>query len=159
MTPSPQRNNNEPSSATSEGSTSSSRTPVKMRSLRDIYENTTEVEEVDLFCLYADHEPINFEEVVGEVEWISAMKEEIHSIKKNDTWELATLPKGHKAIGVKWFYKIKRGADGSIDRYKARLVAKGYKQKYGVDYDEVFALVALLDTVRLLISLAAHHKW
>ncbi|CAO2836221.1 unnamed protein product [Amaranthus hypochondriacus] len=153
------RNNNDSSSPSTEESDSSSKTPVKMRSLRDIYEATNEVNEVDLFCLYADHEPINFEEALGEEEWRSAMKEEIRSIEKNDTWELATLPKGHKAIGVKWVYKIKRGADGSIDRYKARLVAKGYKQKYGIDYDEVFAPVARLDTVRMMISLAAHHKW
>ena len=56
-------------------------------------------------------------------------------------------------------YKIKCTADGEVDRYKVRLVAKGYKQKYGIDYEEVFAPVARLDTVRLLISLAAHHRW
>ena len=56
-------------------------------------------------------------------------------------------------------YKIKRTADGEVHPYKARLVAKGYKQKYGIDYEEVFAPVAQLDTVRLLISLAAHHRW
>ena len=87
------------------------------------------------------------------------MIEEIHAIKKNDTWELTMLPNGQKDIGVKWVYKIKRNADGEIDRYKARLVAKGYKQKYGVDYEEVFAHVARLDTVRMIISLAAHHSW
>jgi hypothetical protein len=62
-------------------------------------------------------------------------------------------------VGVKWVYKIKRTVDGGVDRYKARLVAKDYKQKYGIDYEEVFAPVAQLDTVRLLISLAAHHSW
>jgi hypothetical protein len=87
------------------------------------------------------------------------MEEEIHAIQKNDTWELTALPPKKKTIDVKWVYKIKRTADGGIDRYKARLVAKGYKQKYGIDYEEVFAPVARLDTVRLLISLAAHHSW
>ena len=57
------------------------------------------------------------------------MKEEMYAILKNDTWELTTLPQNHKAIGVKWVYKIKRTADDEIDRYKVGLVAKGYKQK------------------------------
>ncbi|KAE8673808.1 hypothetical protein F3Y22_tig00111772pilonHSYRG00252 [Hibiscus syriacus] len=46
-----------------------------------------------------------------------------------------------------------------IDRHKARLVAKGYSQKAGIDYDEVFAPVARLETMRLIISLAAQNKW
>ena len=80
-------------------------------------------------------------------------------IKKNDTWELASLPKGHKAIGVKWVYRAKKNAKGEVKRLKARLVAKGYSQRVGIDYDEVFAPVAQLENVRLIISLAAQNNW
>jgi hypothetical protein len=139
-------------------SSKSSTNQNKMRSLREIYEQTEEGE-INLFCLYADHEPLTFQEAVEEDCWRSAMEEEIHAIQKNDTWELTTLPSNQKAIGVKWVYKIKRTAEGEVSQYKARLLAKGYKQKYDIDYEEVFALVARLDTVRLLIALAAHHNW
>ena len=56
------------------------------------------------------------------------MDEEIKAIEKNDTWELTTLPEGHKSIDVKWVYKKKKNAHGHIEKYKERLVAKGYKQ-------------------------------
>ena len=54
------------------------------------------------------------------------MKEELQSIEKNGTWELVKLPKGKKAIGVKWVYKVKYKPNGEIAKYKARLVAKGF---------------------------------
>lgn len=64
-----------------------------------------------------------------------------------------------KPIGLKWVFKIKRNADGSISKYKARLVAKGYVQRHEIDYDEVFALVARIETIRLVIALAASKGW
>nr|GEY39331.1 retrovirus-related Pol polyprotein from transposon TNT 1-94 [Tanacetum cinerariifolium] len=73
--------------------------------------------------------------------------------------ELTTLSKGQKAIGVKWVYKAMKNAKGKVEKYKARLVAKGYKQKHGIDYEEVFAHVARLETIRMIISIAAQHKW
>ncbi|CAJ2652499.1 unnamed protein product [Trifolium pratense] len=91
--------------------------------------------------------------------WKTAMNEEIKAIERNNTWELAELPKGSQPIGVKWVFKKKMNAQGEIERYKARLVAKGYKQKAGIDYDEVFAPVARMETIRLLISQAAQFKW
>ena len=59
----------------------------------------------------------------------------------------------------KWIYKTKLNENGEIDKYKARLVAKGYAQQYGVDYTEVFAQVARLDTIRLILALTAQHSW
>ncbi|GAA0153908.1 transmembrane signal receptor [Lithospermum erythrorhizon] len=87
------------------------------------------------------------------------MQSEMESIIKNNTWTLTELPQGCKRIGVKWIFKTKRNENGEITKHKARLVAKGYSQKEGVDYAEVFAPVSSMDTVRLIIGLAAHNKW
>lgn len=81
------------------------------------------------------------------------MEEKIPPIEKNNTWELTTLPENHRVIAVKWVYKVKKNAHGEVDRYKARLMAKGYKQKHGIDYEEVYAPVTCMETIRLLISL------
>ena len=152
--PSPLPTQEDPSSEES-----SSERPRRMRNLQELYEVTSNQDNLTLFCLFADCEPIGFEEAVQSKKWRVAMDEEIQAIKKNDTWELADLPKGHKAIGVKWVYKAKKNAKGEVERYKARLVAKGYKQRAGIDYDEVFAPVARLETIRLIISIAAQMKW
>nr|GEZ94429.1 zinc finger, CCHC-type [Tanacetum cinerariifolium] len=61
--------------------------------------------------------------------------------------------------GLKWVFKTKRDAKGKIIKYKARLVAKGYVQEQGIDFDEVSAPVARIETVHLILALAAYRGW
>ena len=123
----------------------------RIRTIQELYESTKQVHVV---CLLAGSKNITFEEAVQDEKWRLAMDEEIDAIERNNTWELSNPPTGARPIGVKWVYKKKMNAQGEIERYKARLVAKGYKQKEGIDYAEVFALVTRRETIRLLISMA-----
>lgn len=107
----------------------------------------------------SEFDPITYEEAVKSDKWKKAMDAEIEAIERNNTWELIEMPPEGKVIGVKWIYKTKLNEKGEVDKYKARLVAKGYNQQYGVDYAEVFAPVARLDTVRVILSLAAQNDW
>ncbi|KAG7547780.1 Reverse transcriptase RNA-dependent DNA polymerase [Arabidopsis suecica] len=116
-------------------------------------------EEGELLLLSLNNESRNFAEARESKEWIQACEEEISSIEKLKTWDLVDLPIGAKPIGLKWVFKLKRNSDGSINKHKARLVAKGYVQQYGVDFEEVFAPVARIETIRLLIDLAAAYGW
>ena len=144
-----------PNVASPSSQESSSEIPHMMKSIQELYDDTEEITNFDfLCCLFADSEPMNFDEVVTDKRLRQAMEEEIQSIEKNYTWELTTLPKDNRAIGVKWVYKMKKNAHGEVERHKEILVAKVYKQGHGVDYEEVFALVARMGTIRLLISLA-----
>ncbi|GAB2295854.1 hypothetical protein Dimus_038384 [Dionaea muscipula] len=87
------------------------------------------------------------------------MDEEIQAINKNKTWQLVDLPKGCKAIGVKWVYKLKKDVEGNVVKHKAWLVVKGFNQQAGIDFNEVFAPVVRMETVRLLIAMAARMSW
>jgi len=111
------------------------------------------------FALFVDEDPLSYENAARSAKWRDAMDSEIAAIQKNNTWEIIDLPHGAKTVGVKWVYKTKLNECGKVDKYKARLVAKGYTQQYGVDYMEVFAPVARMDTIRLILALAAQKGW
>ncbi|BBH04613.1 multidrug resistance-associated protein 9 [Prunus dulcis] len=121
-------------------------TPHKWRSINDIMAQ----------CNMCIVEPDSFEEADLDESWRCAMEAELEMIEKNNTWKLVDRPSNKPVIGVKWVYKVKLNLDGTVQKNKARLVAKGYSQKPGIDYNETFAPVARLDTIRTLIAL--QHK-
>ena len=150
----------ENSSSSEENTQSATSGPRRMRLLSDVYD---EAPEVDLFndelMMMTIDEPSSYKQAATEVEWMDAMRTEIDAIERNNTWKLTELPPGHKAIGLKWVFKLKKDAEGKVIKHKARLVAKGYVQQRGIDYEEVFAPVTRLETVRLLLALAAKNSW
>jgi len=110
-------------------------------------------------CLAAYDEPATVEEVLSKACWKNAMEVEMQSIRENKTWVVTDLPPKQKAIGLKWVFKVKKDPNRKIVKHKARLVAKVYAQRHGVDYDEVFALVARIETVQVMLALAAQSGW
>ncbi|KAL4568673.1 hypothetical protein LXL04_024288 [Taraxacum kok-saghyz] len=107
----------------------------------------------------AHHDPVRYEEAAKEPKWKLAMDQEIEMIEKNQTWTLVDLPKDAKCIAVKWVFKTKLNENGKIEKHKARLVARGYGQEFGVDYLEVYAPVARMDSIRLMLAMAAQRGW
>ena len=91
--------------------------------------------------------------------WKIAMQAELQALEENHTWDIAPCPPTVTPIRSKWVFSIKLHSDGSLDRYKARLVALGNKHEYGVDYEETFAPVAKMTTVRTILAIAASQSW
>ncbi|XP_023532868.1 uncharacterized protein LOC111794883 [Cucurbita pepo subsp. pepo] len=107
----------------------------------------------------SENEPKLYREAKGISEWENAMMEEISALEKNDTCELVPKPHDADLITCKWTYKVKKKADGRIDRHKTRLVVRGFSQQYGRDYDETFSPIVRMVTLRTIISLAASKSW
>ena len=108
------------------------------------------------------HDPLDYEKAMSgenKSKWLEAMSEEMENLACNNVWELVDRPVGQKVIGTKWVLKVKRDANGKVERYKARLVAQGYHQEYGTDYFESHCPVVRRKLVRLLIALGVENEW
>ena len=103
-------------------------------------------------------EPTHWKDIRGRPdagEWYAAAQDEFQALMDNGTFEPVELPSGRKAIGCRWVFKLKRKADGAVDKYKARLVAKGFSQRPGLDFGQVFAPTARWAALRAIFALVA----
>ncbi|GJW36242.1 retrovirus-related pol polyprotein from transposon TNT 1-94 [Tanacetum coccineum] len=122
---------------------------LNQRTLRSQAQNQS-----NFFCFISTIEPKNVNEALGDESWIVAMQEELNQFIANDVWELVPQPKNLTIIGTKWVFRNKLDENGIVSRNKARLVAQGYNQQEGIDYDETYAPVARLESIRILLAYA-----
>jgi hypothetical protein len=107
-------------------------------------------------------DPLTYQEAMSSphaAEWTPAMQAEMGALKAAGTYTLVECPSGHVPIGFKWVYTTKYDETGAVVKRKARLVAQGCSQRYGIDYDETYAPVCRIGSIRLLVALAAHYDW
>jgi hypothetical protein len=83
------------------------------------------------------------------------MVEEMDALDKNEAWGIVELPAGRKYVGSKWLFNKMFNAEGKVEKYKARSVEKGYSRVEGIDFGEIFSLVAKLTSIRFVLFIAA----
>jgi reverse transcriptase-like protein len=91
------------------------------------------------------------------VQWEMACEQEKRAFKGMEVYSVIPWPQGHKVVGSKWVFCIKRGPDGTVQKYKAQLVARGFMQIEGIDYDEMFTPIAKLTLLRMILALSNEH--
>lgn len=122
----------------------------------------SENEKYSINSIFSIIEPSNYNQAITDEnkdKWIEAMNDEMKSLHKNNTWTICKLPEDRKAIASKWIYTVKTDQNGKVNRFKARLVAQGFSQKFGIDYNHVFAPVAKHSTLRILLSIASKENF
>ena len=87
------------------------------------------------------------------------MVEEYDSILKNNAWEIDPRPVDKSMVGSRWIYKVKKAANGSVEKYKAKFLAWGFSQIEGIDYEETFAPITRYSSMRTILSLSAQMGW
>ena len=109
---------------------------------------------MDNFALVSHFEPKNVVDALKDENWILAMEEELNQFERNKVWTLVERPQNHPIIGTKWVFRNKMNDKGEVVRNKARLVAKGYAQEEGIDFDETFAPITRLESIRMFLAFA-----
>ncbi|GJX11179.1 retrovirus-related pol polyprotein from transposon TNT 1-94 [Tanacetum coccineum] len=122
---------------------------LNQRTLRSQAQNQS-----NFFCFISTIEPKNVNKALTDDSWIVSMQEELNQFIANNVWELVPQPRNMTIIGTKWVFRNKLDENGIVSRNKARLVAQGYNQQEGIDYDETYALVARIESIRILLAYA-----
>ncbi|GJS41209.1 putative ribonuclease H-like domain-containing protein [Tanacetum coccineum] len=107
-------------------------------------------------CFLSQNEPKKISKALEDESWVDAMQEELLQFKIQKVWILVYLPFGKKAIGTKWVYRNKKDERGVVVRNKARLVTQGHRQEEGIDYNEVFAHVAMIEAIKIFLAFASY---
>ena len=94
-----------------------------------------------------DIEPVSYCKAIANPRWREDMQHEYNALISNGTWTLCPRPSHHNIIRNKWVYKIKKKADGFVERFKAKLMAKGFDQQSGIYYTETFSPVIKASTI------------
>jgi hypothetical protein len=130
--------------------------------LGDIAKGVTTHSRVATFCEHYSFvfflEPLKVEDALQDADWVMAMQEELNYFKRNDVWSLVERPK-QNVVGTKWVFRNKQDEHGVVTRNKARLVAKGYSQVKDLDFDQTFAPIPRLESIRILVAHATHHNF
>ncbi|GKE52686.1 putative ribonuclease H-like domain-containing protein, partial [Tanacetum coccineum] len=110
-------------------------------------------------CLYACFlskiEPTSIAKALSDSFWVELMQKELLQFKLQQVWKLVDLPNGKRAIGTKWVFRNKKDERGIVIRNKAKFVAQGHRQEEGIDYEEFFAPVAIIEAIRLFLAYAS----
>ena len=107
---------------------------------------------VRYICYTSSIEPKNVKEALLDEYWVKTMQKELEQFVRNDVWSLVPRPENTNVIGTKWIFKNKSDASRNITRNKARLVSQGYTQIKGINFDETFAPIARIESIRLLLA-------
>nr|GEU38276.1 hypothetical protein [Tanacetum cinerariifolium] len=114
-------------------------------------------------CMYAlsvsTMEPKNVKEAMTDPTWIDSMQEELLPFKRLDVWVLVPAPDNISPLTLKWLFKNKHDEEQTVIRNKSRLVVRGYRQEEGIDFEESFASVAMMEAIRIFLAYAAHKSF
>jgi hypothetical protein len=130
--------------------------------LADIEKGVTTRSRAINFCenysFISSFEHFKIEDALHDPDWVVAMQDELINFKYNEVWSLIERP-NQNIVVTKWVFHNKQDEHGVLTRNKSWLVAKGYSQVEGLNFEETFAPIARLESIRMLLIYVTHHDF